>query len=81
MAVNNLTHKEITQDELDLYFFYRQHGIHKGFFLRYFVFLKSSRTTMEAFVQCNEEFLDLFGEYKYATVTSFRNQLKKYLTE
>jgi hypothetical protein len=34
---------------------------------------------VEAFRSTNQEFFDLFGEYKYSTINSFRNQLKKYL--
>jgi len=75
------THKELTQDEIDLYFFYRKEGLKSGFFKRYFHHLQKSRTTFEAFASANDEFFDLFGEKKYQSITSFRNQLKKHLSE
>ena len=77
--MNTLSHKKITQDDINLYWYYRKHGINRAYFLRYFEKLKKSRTTIEAFNSVNEEFFDLFGEYKYSCVRSFRNSLKIYL--
>ncbi len=77
--MNVLSHKEITQDDINLYWYYRKNGINKAYFLRYFEKLKKSRTTIEAFHQVNDEFFDLFGEYKYSSIRSFRNSLKIYL--
>jgi len=79
--MNKLTHPEITQQEVDLYFFYRKNGISPGFFLRYFYYLKKTRTTVEAFAEANQEYFDLFGEYRYSSNQSFRNQLKNYLKQ
>lgn len=79
--MNQISHKELTQDDVDLYFFYRKHGINDGFFHRYFHHLKGSETTVEAFRTTNMEYFDLFGEAKYSTINSFRNQLKKYITQ
>ncbi|QLE02896.1 hypothetical protein HX109_15455 [Galbibacter sp. BG1] len=77
--MNVLTHKELTQDDIDLYFYYRQKGIRTGFFQRYFKKLNNTKTNFEAFIETNEEYFTLFGEYRYSCVQSFRNNLKKYL--
>ncbi|MDH7444664.1 hypothetical protein [Aquimarina sp. 2201CG14-23] len=79
--MNILTHKELTQDDLDMYFYYRKHGINKGYFLRYFDQLKNCRTAFEAYNNVNDEYFDLFGEYKYSSIRSFRNSLKIYLAK
>ncbi len=76
--MNVLSHKELTQDDLNLYWYYRKHGIHKAYFLRYFGMLKNSRTMIEAFNSVNDEYFDLFGEYKYSCIRSFRRSLKNY---
>lgn len=77
--MNALIHKELTQDDIDMYFYYRRKGIHTGFFEQYFIALKKTRTTFEAFSNVNDEYFELFGEYKYSCMHSFRVQLKKYL--
>jgi len=77
--MNHIKHEEITQEDVDLYFFYRRNGIQEGFFLRYFAHLKQARTTVEAFKGANDEFFSLFGELRYNSIASFRNQLRKYL--
>lgn len=69
----------MTQDDIDLYWYYRKHGINNAYFLRYFEKLPKSRTTIEAFNHVNDEFFDLFGEYKYSCIRSFRNSLKRHL--
>lgn len=78
--MNQLHHKELSQGDIDLYYFYRQHGIHDGFFQRYFKFLPNETTAAKAFNRANDEYYELFGEYKYSSITSFRNQLKNYLS-
>lgn len=77
--MNQLSHKELTQDDLDMYFFYKMHGINSGYFHRYFHHLKKSRTTVEAFNATNDEFFELFGEWKYSCIRSFRISLKNHL--
>ena len=77
--MNTLSHKELTQDDIDMYFFYRHNGVKKAFFLRYFEKLKTARNTVEAFLSVNEEYFELFSEYRYSSIYSFRNQLRKYL--
>lgn len=57
----------------------RQIGTRDGFFQYYFKILPDARTQVEAFNEVNEEYLDIFGEYKYETYQSFRNQCEKYL--
>ena len=74
--MNHLTHKELTQDDLGLYFFYRHHGLHKGFFQRYFNLLPKARTNVEAFNLVNEEYFTLFSEHKYSSYNSFGINLK-----
>ncbi|MEM9685347.1 MAG: hypothetical protein AAF934_00310 [Bacteroidota bacterium] len=53
-------------------------GSSKGFFQRYFYHLKRSRTNHEAFLKTNEEYFELFGEYKYSSLDSFRKTLQRY---
>lgn len=77
--MNQLTHKELTQDDLDMYFFYRKYGIREGFFKRYFLLLPAARNNIEAFNNANDEFFTLFSEYRYSTYNSFGNNLKIYL--
>ena len=79
--MNQLKHNEITQTDLDLYFFYRQNGINQGYFSRYFLHLKTSRTTIEAFNTTNEEYFELFGDYKYSCIRSFRISLKNFMKQ
>lgn len=79
--MNQITHKELTQQEVDLYFFYRKNTIYEGFFLRYFYYLPKSRTSIEAFNSTNDEYFDLFGEFKYSCMRSFRKCLKDYLNQ
>jgi len=71
----------LTQQEVDLYHFYRKNGIKNAFFLRYFQKLPGSRTTAEAFEATNDEYYALFGDYRYSAVHSFRKCLKDYLTK
>lgn len=78
--MNHIHHKELTQQDVDLYFYYRQHGIHKAFFNRYFAALPKSRTNVEAFNQANDEYYMLFSDYKYASYDSFRTNLKRYFS-
>lgn len=77
--MNVLTHKELTQDDLDMYSYYRKHGINKGYFLRYFDALKTSKSSIEAFRNVDDEYCNLFGESKYSCIRSFRKCLKNYL--
>ena len=77
--MTQLTHKELTQDDIDLYFFYRHHGLHAAFFKRYFSALPKQRTNAEAFNYVNDEYFTLFSEYKYSCYRSFSINLKKYL--
>lgn len=76
--MNVFSHKELTQEDIDLYFFYRKEGITEGFFKRYFAHLPKSPTFTEAFNQANEEYFTLFSEYRYSCYGSFRNQLTKH---
>jgi len=77
--MNTLTHPELTQYEVDMYWFYRKNGMLTSFFLRYFEFLKNSKTINEAFLRTNDEYLMLFGEYRYSCIRSFRRSLRFYL--
>ena len=77
--MSNLSHKQLTQDDIDMYFYYRKNGLNKGFYDRYFSLLKTARTTVEAFNAANDEYFELFGEYKYSSIYSFRKTLKRYL--
>jgi len=79
--MNALKHQEITQQDLDLYFFYRYNGIRDAFFKRYFNFLAKSRTNIEAFNSANDEHFILFGDYRYSSYNSFGINLKKYLNQ
>lgn len=79
--MNVFEHKELTQDDIDMYFFYRKNGINNGFFTRYFSLLRGARTYIEAFNRANDEFFTLFSEYRYSTYDSFRKQLKKHIDE
>ena len=56
----------------------KQLGSSKGFFERYFYHLRKSRTNTEAFLKTNEEYFELFGEYKYSSFHSFRKVLQRY---
>ena len=77
--MHHLSHKELTQDDLDMYYYYRKHGIKGAFFNRYFEKLKVTRTAVEAFTVTNEEYFELFSEYKYSSIRSFRLALNNYL--
>jgi len=79
--MNVFQHKELTQDDVDMYYFYRKNGINAGFFERYHRYLGVSNTYVDAFNKANEEFFTLFGEYRYSTYGSFRHQHKKYINE
>lgn len=79
--MNVITHKELTQDDVDLYWYYHKNGLKKGFFERYFLKLKTARTVNEAFHEVNQEFFMLFGEEKYSCIRSFRGSLKNYLND
>ena len=67
---------EFTVDEMNGYAHYRKHGLHHGYFLRYFEFLKSTKTNKEAFYKTNDEYFMLFGEYKYGCLKSFYEGLR-----
>jgi len=77
--MGKLTNKEITEQEIELYYFYRKEGLTKGYFMRYFQKLKTSRTNSEAYQEVNEEYFNLFGEMKYSNYDSFRKILANYL--
>jgi len=79
--MNVFEHKELTQDDIDMYFFYRKNGINAGLFERYHRYLIKANTYVDAFNLANEEFFTLFGEYRYSTYDSFRKLYKKYLNE
>lgn len=50
-----------------------------GFYEYYFEMLRTEPTRKEAFEKVNEQFFELFGEYRYADYNSFRHQLKIWL--
>lgn len=49
----------------------------QGFFEHYFSLLPNYKTFKEAFDRANQDFYDLFGEYRYHHYTHFARQLKK----
>lgn len=58
----------------------KQLGTRQGFFEFYFQELGATtgkrpkhRTNVECFNYCNEIYYDLFGEYKYSNVQTFKN--------
>lgn len=53
----------------------RQLGTRQGFFQHYFELLPDHRTYIECFHAVNNKYYDLFGEYRYETYNSFRNQV------
>jgi len=53
-------------------------GNRSGFFTFYFEQLKEFNTQVETFNHCNELYFELFGEYKYETLNSFRRSLNHY---
>lgn len=56
----------------------RELATRHGFFQYYFDQLPKHRTTVECFNQANDLHLDLFGEYKYESIHSFRRSLSYY---
>lgn len=44
-----------------------------GFFQMYFLECKNHNTNKEAFDFVNEEYFELFGQYRYADYSSFKN--------
>ena len=70
---------EFTVDEMNGYAHYRKHGLHHGYFLRYFEFLKGSKTNKEAFCRANNEYFNLFRVWRYKDVRCFRKGLSLYL--
>ena len=69
----------LSEFEVKMYCFYRRTGIKGGFFERYFHHQKEARTNFEAFNTTNDEFFELFGEFKYSNHSSFRVALKNHL--
>jgi DNA-binding GntR family transcriptional regulator len=47
-----------------------------GFSKAYFALLKNSKTDVEAFNTLNEEYHELFGQYRYSSWDAFRNSMK-----
>jgi hypothetical protein len=56
----------------------RQLGTRTGFFQYYFEELPKHRTYVECFHAINEKHFDQFGEYRYESYHSFRNQINAY---
>lgn len=57
----------------------RKIGTAPGFFQYYFSILPQHRTRIEAFNFANEQYFELYGEYRYSTHGSFLNQLNTHL--
>lgn len=62
----------------------RRLATRQGFFQYYFKELSEKkgnkhkhRTMVECFNYCNEKFYDLFGEYKYSSYNSFKQQISR----
>lgn len=64
------------REDLD---FARTAGSSQGFFELYFKSLPDARTNKEAFEQLNEKYYEVFGEYKYQNLNSFKKVLSRYL--
>lgn len=73
--MNIIKHEKLTQEDVELYFFYRINGVKQAYFERYFYYLPISVTMAEAFDRVNQEYFELFGEYKYSCIRSFRAAL------
>jgi hypothetical protein len=48
-----------------------------GFYTYYFEMLPKCKTFTEAFNMANDEYYELFGQYKYSSYNSFQNAMKK----
>lgn len=53
-------------------------GNTNGFFVFYYEQLRNFKTNSAAFDFVNELHLELFGEYRYASYSSFRTSLERY---
>jgi hypothetical protein len=53
-------------------------GTRQGFFQHYFEMLPRQRTQIECFNNVNDKHFELFGEYRYESYDSFRNQVAHY---
>lgn len=53
-------------------------GTRQGFFTYYFEQLPKHRTQIETFNYVNDLHFELFGEYRYESYHSFRNQVNHY---
>lgn len=45
----------------------------EGFFAAYFLECKNQKTNKEAFDSINDQYHELFGQYRYADYSSFKN--------
>lgn len=48
-----------------------------GFTKAYFFELKTAKTYTEAFEKVNDEYYELFGQYRFSSWNSFRNAIKR----
>ena len=53
-------------------------GTREGFYQHYFDQLPKHPTQIECFNHCNDQYLDLYGEYKYESYDSFRITLSRH---
>jgi hypothetical protein len=53
-------------------------GTPEGFFQHYFKILPSSRTQIEAFNDVNDQYFEIFGDWRYSDYNSFRLCCKNY---
>lgn len=51
----------------------KQMATRQGFFDQYFLECKNRKTNKDAFDAINEEYFELFGQYRYADYSSFKN--------
>lgn len=80
--MNSLLENQITALKLQLNMAYQKEELMRkiggannlGFFQYYFDMLPGFRTKYECFNHVNEQYFDLFGEYRYTDYNSFRKQ-------
>lgn len=56
----------------------RQIGVSSGFIKLYFDYLPKVKTNVEAFDKVNDLHHELFGEYRYSDIKSFKYALRYY---